>query len=81
MNEVEKIFSLIYYAFKNSRITIVYTCNEDKGKLQILKINKFEQDEVLEIIEEELWDKCKKKQNDLVTDFSSEAKGLCRYQI
>ena len=77
-----EISSLIEQTFKNSGITIyVYTSKDDIDKLQKVEIITLEQEEVLEIIENELIEKCKEDERELATDFSTEAKELCRPRV
>ena len=77
-----EISSLIEQTFKNSGITIyVYTSKDDIDKLQKVKTITLEQEEVLEIIESELREKCKEDERELATDFSTEAKELCRPRV
>ena len=77
-----EISSLIEQIFKNSGITIyVYTSKDDIDKLQKVETNTLEQEEVLEIIESELIEKCKEDERELATDFSTEAKELCRPKV
>ena len=77
-----EISSLIEQTFKNSGITIyVYTSKDDIDNLQKVETNTLEQEEVLEIIESELIEKCKEDERELATDFSTEAKDLCRPKV
>ena len=84
-----EISSLIEQTFKNSGITIyVYTSKDDIDKLQKVETSTLEQEEVLEIIESELEiieseliEKCKEDERELATDFSTEAKELCRPKV
>ena len=77
-----EISSLIEQTFKNSGITIyVYTSKDDIDKLQKVETNTLEQEEVLEIIESALIEKCKEDERELATDFSTEAKELCRPKV
>ena len=72
-----EISSLIGQTFENSGITIyVYTSKDGIDKLQKVETNTLEQEEVLEIIESELIEKCKEDERELATDFSTEAKEL-----
>ena len=74
-----EISSLIEHTFQNSVITInVYTRKNGIDKLQKVETNTPEQKEVLDIFEKELIEKCKGAEKELATDFSSEAKELCR---
>ena len=76
------VSSLIEQTFKNSVITIyVYSSKDDIDKLQKLKTNTLEQEEVLKIIESELIGKSKENERELATDFSTEAKELCRPKV
>ena len=73
---------LIEQIFKNSGITIyVYTSKDDIDKLQKVETNTLEHEEVLEIIEIELLEKCKEDERELATDISTEAKELCRPKV
>ena len=66
-----EISSLIEHTFKNSGITIyVYTSKDDIDKIQKVEANILEQEEVLEIIESELIEKCKDESKS-ATDFST----------
>ena len=77
-----EISSQIEQTFKNSGITIyVYTSKDDIDKLQKVETNTLEQEEVLEIIESELMEKRKEEERELATDFSIEAKELCRPRV
>ena len=77
-----EISSLIEQTFKNSGITIyVYTSKDDIDKLQNVETNTLEQREVLEVIESELIEKCKEDERELATDFSTEAKEICRPRV
>ena len=77
-----EISFLIEQTFKNSGITIyVYTSKDDTEKLQKVETNTLEQEEVLQIIESELIEKCKEDEKELATDFSTEAKELCRLRV
>ena len=78
-----EISSLIEQTFKNSGITIyVYTSKDDIDKLQKgEKTNTLKQEEVLEINESGLIEKCKEDERELATDFSTEAKELCRPKV
>ena len=56
----------------------MYTRKDDIDKLQKVETNTLKQEEVLEIIESELIEKCKQDERQLATDFSTDAKELCR---
>ena len=76
----KEISSLIEQVFKNSGITIyvhlkIILTNYKKQK------HTLEQEEVLVISESELIEKCKKDERELATDFSTEAKELCRPKV
>ena len=58
----------------------MYTSKDDIDKLQKVETNTLEQEEVLEVIESELIEKCK-DERELATDFSIEAKELCRPKV
>ena len=63
------ISSLIEQLFKNSGITIyVYTSKDDIDKLQKVETNTLEHEELLEIIESKLIEKCKVDERELATD-------------
>ena len=49
--------------------------------IQKVETNTLEEEKVLEIIESELIEKCKEDEIELATDFSTEAKELCRPKI
>ena len=77
-----EISSLIEQAIKNSGITFyVYKSKDDIDKLQKIETYTLEQEEVLKIFESELIEKCKEDERELATDFSTEAKELCRPRI
>ena len=76
------ISSLTEQTFKSSGITIyVYKNKDDIDKLQKVETSTLEQEEVFEIIESELIEKCKEDERELATDFSTEAKELCRPKV
>ena len=80
--DCRNISSLIEQTLKSSVITIyVYTSKDDIDKLQKVETNTLEQEQVLEIIESEVIEKCKEDERDLATDFSTEAKELCRPKV
>ena len=57
-----EVSSVIEHTYNNSRINIyVYTSKDDIGKLQKKETNTLEQEEVLEINESELIEKCKER--------------------
>ena len=77
-----EISSIIEQTSNNSGITIyAYTSKDDIDKLQKVETNTLEQEEVLEIIESELKEKCKEDVKELATDFSTEVKELCRPRV
>ena len=59
----------------------MYTSKDDFDKLQKVETNTLEQEEVLEIIESELIEKCTEDERELAIDFSTEAKELSRPQV
>ena len=74
--------SLIEQTFKNSGIAIyMYTSKDDIDKLQRVETNTLEQEETVEIIESELIEKSKEDEIEVATDFSTEAKLLCRPKV
>ena len=78
---IGEISSLIEQTFNNSGITIyVYQSNDDIDDLQKVETNTLEQ-EVLEFIESDLIEKCKEDEREFATDFSTEAKELCRPKV
>ena len=59
----------------------MYTSKDDIDILQKVETNTLEQEEVLEIIENELIEKCNEYERKLATDFSTEAKELGRPKV
>ena len=59
----------------------MYTSKDDTDKLQRVQIKTQEQAEVLEVTESELIKKCNQDERKLATDFSTEAKELCRLKV
>ena len=59
----------------------MYASKDDIEKLQKIETNTLEQEELLEIIESELIEKCKEDERELATDLPNEAKELWRHKV